>query len=139
MLPALVFVLAWLPAAACAETLTIATYNIENYLLADRMTADGYRTGYPKPEAEKEALRTVIRGLNADVLILQEMGPRPFLDELQRDLRAGGMDYPIAGLAEAADPNRHVAILSRRPLKQITTHADIEFRYFGVREKVKRG
>ena len=35
-----------------AETLTIATYNIENYGPADRVTKAGYRKDYPKPEAE---------------------------------------------------------------------------------------
>src|SRR3954464_10987169 len=82
-----------------AETLTIATYNIENYGPADRMTEAGYRKDYPKPEAEKRALRTVIRGLGADVLVLQEMGGQPYLDELQRDLKTAGCDYPFAALA----------------------------------------
>ncbi len=125
--------------AARAETLTIATYNIENYVPANRLTEAGYRQDYPKPEAEKQALRTVIRGLDADVLVLQEMGPAPFLEELQRDLRGEGIDYPVARLAEAADPDRHLAVLSRRPLQSVTTHAELEISYFGTRETVKRG
>ena len=44
---------------AFAETLTIATYNIENYGPANRMTEAGYRKDYPKPESEKAALRSV--------------------------------------------------------------------------------
>ena len=63
--------------AAHAETLTIATYNIENYGPANRMTEAGFRKDYPKPEAEKQALRGVIRALNADVIVLQEMGGQP--------------------------------------------------------------
>jgi endonuclease/exonuclease/phosphatase family metal-dependent hydrolase len=122
-----------------AETLTIATYNIENYGPANRLTAAGYRKEYPKPEAEKQALRAVIRGLNADVVVLQEMGPQAYLDELQRDLKREGLDYPAAVLAGAADADRHVAILSRRPLRNITTHTDLEFAYFDGKEKVKRG
>ena len=61
---------------ARAETLTVATYNVENYVAADRMTETGYRKDYPKPELEKRALRRVIRALAADVVVLQEMGPR---------------------------------------------------------------
>ena len=122
-----------------AETLTIATYNIENYVSANRITEAGYRKDYPKPEPEKRALRAVIRALNADVLVLQEMGAQPYLDELQRDLKTEGLDYPHAALAVAADADRHVALLSRRPLKAVTTHADLEFTYFGAKEKVKRG
>ena len=134
-------VLGWLAcvAAVHAETLTFATYNIENYGPANRMTEAGYRKDYPKPEAEKRALRTVLRALNADVLVLQEMGGQVYLDELRRDLKSEGLDYPHAALATASDADRHVALLSRRPLKGVTTHTDLDFAYFGGREKVKRG
>lgn len=124
---------------ARAETLTIATYNIENYVAADRMTEAGYRKDYPKPEPEKRALRTVIHGLGADVLVLQEMGDQPYLDELRRDLKSEGCDYPHAALASAADADRRVAILSKRPLKAVTTHTDLKFGYLGGTETVKRG
>lgn len=122
-----------------AETLTIATYNVENYGPANRMTEAGYRKDYPKPEPEKRALRQVIRGLNADVLVLQEMGGQPYLDELRRDLKTDGIDYAHAALATAADADRHIAVLSRRPLVKVTTHTDLEFAYFGAKEGVKRG
>jgi endonuclease/exonuclease/phosphatase family metal-dependent hydrolase len=135
ILPILVFVASTLH----AERVTIATYNIENYGPADRVTAAGYRKDYPKPEAEKDALRRVIRELNADVLVLQEMGARPYLDELQRDLRAEGCDYPYAALATGPDVDRHIALLSRRPLIRAATASDLEFMYFGGREQVKRG
>ena len=122
-----------------AETLTVATYNVENYVVADRMVAGTYRQGYPKPEAEKLALRTVIRALNADVLALEEMGPRPYLDELQHDLAREGLAYPYAELLEAADADRHVAVLSRRPFAVVAKHTDLTFPYFGAKETVKRG
>ena len=121
------------------ETLTVATYNIENYVAAGRRIEEVYRPAYPKPEAAKAALRRVIRALDADVLALQEMGPAPYLEELRRDLRAEGVDYAHAALAEAADPDRHVAVLSRRPLTRVRTVADLSFRYFAGREQVKRG
>jgi endonuclease/exonuclease/phosphatase family metal-dependent hydrolase len=121
-----------------AELLTIATYNVENYGAANRMTADGFRPDYPKPEAQKKALREVIRSLGADVLVLQEMGPQPYLAELQRDLAAEGCHFPYVALATAADAERHVAVLSRRRLQQAVT-MDLQFRYFGERERVKRG
>ena len=135
----LLVVVAGLAFAQTTETLTIATYNIENYVVANRMTGEGYRKEYPKPEAEKRALRAVIRALHADVLMLQEMGPRPYLDELQRDLRAEGLEYPFVALAEAADADRHIAVLSRRPLTGVKTHTDLEFKYFSTTETVKRG
>lgn len=126
-------------AAIRAEPVTVATYNVENYGSANRMTEAGYRQDYPKPEAQKQALRAVIRGLNADVLVLQEMGGPSHLEELRRDLRTEGFEYPHVALASAADEARRLAILSRRPLRSVVTHADLQFKYFGANETVKRG
>jgi endonuclease/exonuclease/phosphatase family metal-dependent hydrolase len=128
-----------LAGAAPGGSLTFATYNVENYGPADRVTEAGYRKAYPKPEAEKAALRRAIGALQADVLVLQEMGPRPYLEELRRDLRTEGCDYPHAAVADAADADRRVAVLSRRPLRAVRTHTDLRFAYFGAREPVKRG
>jgi len=125
---------------AKAELVTIATYNVENYLAADRVIDRTYRQAYPKTEAAKQALRTVIRSLNADILALEEMGAQPYLEELQRDLASEGLAYPHAELLEnSADPDRHVAVLSRRPFDAVTKHADLTFSYFGKKEAVKRG
>lgn len=122
-----------------ADQLTIATYNVENYGPANRLTEAGYRKDYPKPEPEKRAVRRVIQAIGADLLVLQEMGPEAYLRELQRDLRNEGCDYAHAAIGTATDPARVVAILSRRPLRRVTVHDDLEFSYFGTRERVKRG
>lgn len=136
-----IFGLAWalLLAEPQAASLRVATYNIENYGVANRVTEAGFRRDYPKPEAEKAALRAVVAKLNADVLILQEVGPRLYLDELQRDLAKEGWRYPFAALVEADDADRHVAMLSRiRPIG-VTPHVELDFKYLGERAKVKRG
>jgi endonuclease/exonuclease/phosphatase family metal-dependent hydrolase len=122
-----------------AELLTVATYNVENYLATDRVVDRTYRQDYPKPEEAKQALRTVIRALNADVLALEEMGSRPYLEELQRDLAREGVAYPYAELLEAADADRHLAVLSRRPFTAVTKYTDLQFPYFNAKETVKRG
>jgi endonuclease/exonuclease/phosphatase family metal-dependent hydrolase len=141
MLGALRFLLCsfWILGVARAETLTIATYNIANYNLTDRMAEGVYRPQYPKPESEKAALRQVIRGLGADVLALQEVGGEAFLRELQRDLRGEGCDYPFSALLIAGDEPRHVAVLSRRPLVRVERHLDLTFNYLGSRGTVRRG
>ena len=122
-----------------AAPLTVATYNVENYTLADRMTADGYRTEYPKSEASKQALRAVIRAIDADVLVMQEMGPAPYLRELQRDLRAEGLDYAFADQVEAADEVRQLAVLSKIAPKAVVRHGTLKFPFNGRDERVKRG
>jgi len=122
-----------------AETLKIATYNVENYVATNRMTEAGYRQDYPKPEVQKSALRSVIRRLDADVLVLQEMGAQAYLDELRRDLTFDGLAYPHAFLLRGPDADRHIAVLSKRALTSVTPHTDLVFSYFGASEKVKRG
>ena len=122
-----------------AAPLTVATYNVENYTLADRMTADGYRTEYPKSEASKQALRAVIRAIDADVLVMQGMGPAPYLHELQRDLRAEGLDYAFADQVEAADEVRQLAVLSKIAPKAVVRHGTLTFPFNGRDERVKRG
>ncbi|MEN9661440.1 MAG: hypothetical protein RL324_389 [Verrucomicrobiota bacterium] len=134
--------LVWIVIAAAicrGETLTIATYNVENYGSVGRMTTAGYRTDYPKPEKEKSALRGVIRALGADVLVMQEMGDAPYLEELALDLRAEGLDYPHRVLLDGPDGERHVAVMSRRPLKRVVPHTDLTFAYLGATATVKRG
>jgi len=135
------FGLAWALAVtlAPAETLRIATYNVENYGAADRVIAAGYRRDYPKPESAKTALRAVIRSLGADVLVLQEMGGPAHLEELRRDLRSEGCDYAFGTVLAADDEHRHLAVLARvRPLT-VATHGDLTFRYRGGEGRLKRG
>ena len=46
----------WLALAGWAQALTVATYNVENYTIANRMVEGVYRQAYPKPEKERAAL-----------------------------------------------------------------------------------
>ncbi|HEY8995041.1 MAG TPA: endonuclease/exonuclease/phosphatase family protein [Lacunisphaera sp.] len=125
--------------AVVAQALTVATYNVENYTLANRMVDGVYREAYPKPEKERVALRQVIGAIAPDVLAVCEMGPQPFLDEFQRELKQAGLNYPHAVLLDAADADRHVAVLSKVPFKEVRRHADLPYTYFGKPERVKRG
>lgn len=134
---------AWLagPAASAGDALVVATYNLRNYTLADRRVEDGYRPEYPKPEAEKAALRAVIRALDADLLALQEIGGAPYLAELRRDLASEGLHYPYGEAMLAADEARGLGVLSRVPLGRVTAHRDLLARRRGEKtpEPVRRG
>lgn len=129
--------LVFFSALRAADTLTLATYNVQNYTLEDRqLTANGgFRPGYPKPEVEKAALRAVIRALNADVIALQEVGGASFLEELRRDLATEGIRYPYGAAMLAADEKRGLAVLSRVPLGEVTEHRDL----VGVRAGANKG
>ena len=137
LLPLLWVCLAALP--IMGERVRVATYNVENYTLANRMVDGIYRVDYPKPEVEKAALRSIIREVRPDVLAVQEMGPMPFLEELQRDLRREGLDFPYLALLTEADPVRKIGVLSRIPFVEVIPHNDLDFPYLDGREQVKRG
>jgi len=126
-------------AVLASAALTVAAYNVENYTVADRMVDGVYRPAYPKPEKEKAALRQVIAGIAPDILAVEEMGPQPFLDDFQRELKQAGQDYPHTALLEAADADRHVAVLSKVPFKEVRRHAGVAITYFGQKDVVKRG
>jgi endonuclease/exonuclease/phosphatase family metal-dependent hydrolase len=129
----------WLALAGWVQALTVATYNIENYTIANRMVEGVYRQAYPKPEKERAALAQVIGAMKPDVLAVCEMGPPAFLAEFQSELKLAGQNYPYAVLLEAADADRHVAVLSKVPFKEVKQHTDLTYPYFGQTERVKRG
>ena len=129
----------WLVLVGWAHALTLATYNVENYTVADRMVEGVYRPAYPKPEKERAAVTRVIAGIAPDILAVQEMGTQAYLDDFQRELRAAGQDFRHAVVLDAADPDRHVALLSKLPFKEVRRHAAVPVLYFGKHELVKRG
>ena len=128
-----------LASSAWGENVRVATFNLRNYLSTDRLVEGVYRKDYPKPEREKEALYAVVRAVNPSILAVQEMGEKSYLLELQRDLRSIGVNFPHTVLLRGADPERHLAILSKRPFQTVARHDELTFSYFGAPERVKRG
>ncbi len=128
----------WSVVPLVGEPPRIATWNVANSGPTGRVTAAGYRSDYPKPEAEKAALRAVLRRLDAEVVALQEMGPPAYLAELARDLAREGLVYPHRAIAEDGEPRRN-ALLSRRPLRAVRTHHEVEFSHLGQPTRLRRG
>jgi endonuclease/exonuclease/phosphatase family metal-dependent hydrolase len=121
------------------EELRIATYNLRNYLVMDRMVAGSWRPAYPKPENEKMILRQIIGEAAPDILIVQEIGTVDFLEELRADLSREGVHFDYAVHMRGADEDRHLAVLSTRLPTEVVKHQDLDFKYFDSRETVKRG
>lgn len=119
--------------------LRIASYNLNNYLVMDRRVSNQWRPNYPKPEAEKTVVREVIRQSDPDILIVQEIGPLEYLEELRRDLIREGLHYSYAVHLEGPDPERHIALLSKLAPQEVTKHTNLDFKYLNRRERVKRG
>ena len=125
-----------------AEKIRVASFNLQNYLIMDRVVEGKWKRDYPKPEKEKRALRAILKEVNADIVAFQEMGKRPFLNELWMDLNVtNGPIYPHAIWMPAGDPEevRHLALFSKIPFRAIKMHRDIEFPYFGGRKTPDRG
>lgn len=136
----LISVLCLLTLHLFGRTIRVATYNLGNYLVTDRMVNKRYSKMYPKPESEKEAIHKIIAIHQPDILILQEMGEDPFLKELQVDLKTLKLDYPYTYLAKGADNIRHIAVLSKEPFINATSYNQLNYKFLkNDKMPVRRG
>ena len=137
MRPLCLLLLGWgcltAPAPLAADTFSIATYNVENYLAAP---VPG-RTA--KPEEAKARVRDTLLIVRADVVALQEMGSTNALLQLRGALRADGLDYPHWEHVTGHDTNIHVAVLSRLPIVARRPHTNDSFLLDDRRFRVSRG
>jgi endonuclease/exonuclease/phosphatase family metal-dependent hydrolase len=129
----------WLSGTAiCQEAVTFAHYNIENYLEMNRREGSQAAFG-PKPEREKKALVRIIKEIHPDVLGVAEMGPPDQFEEFQKRLKEAGLEYPFTEYVSGADPNRHLALLSRFAIVERHSAKALFFDLNGQREPVERG
>lgn len=121
------------------DTLRIATYNVENFFdrYDDPYTRDSQiQIGTaPKPASELWQLARVIREVNADVLALQEVENKNFLEEFN-DAYLDNLGYENVVLIEGNSSYNQgrgidVAILSRLPVLSATTY---QYRKFPMGE-----
>lgn len=120
-----------LPAAA--PTFTIATFNLENYVI------DPGANRPVKSQAARAKVRESIRTLNADVLGVQEVGGTNALEELRSNLKAEGLEYPHSEIVFGFDTNIQVAVLSKFPFSSRRPHAREGFLLNGRRFRMTRG
>ena len=116
-----------------AETFSVATFNLENYLDAPA----GARPS--KSEASKAKVRESILAIKPEVLALQEIGGTNALLELRSSLKSAGLDYPQWELVSGFDTNIHVSVLSRFPFTARRPHTNEGFLLNGRRFRVGRG
>ncbi len=113
-------------------------YNVENYLEMNRR--QGGRIGIaPKPEGEKNALVRIIKEIHPDILGVAEMGPPDQFEEFQNRLKEAGLNLPFSEYVNAADPERHLALLSRFEIVERHSEKALFFDLNGQREPVERG
>jgi len=114
-------------APSIGEEITLATYNILN--LFDEVD-DPYRNDEnttTKPREELERVAKAIRNLNADVLAMEEVENRWYLDRFL-EVFLPDMGYENVVLYEGNDVRGiDVCLVSRLPVGRVTSHRHLRF------------
>ena len=101
---------------ASSNTVVIASYNIENYLMTPRWVDGHYRSNAGKPVSEKEAVAKMVAQIHPDILGLMEVGDQRQLNDLTHRLQEAGMTFSDTEYLQGPDQQRHLALLSRFPI-----------------------
>ncbi|HEY0792090.1 MAG TPA: endonuclease/exonuclease/phosphatase family protein [Chthoniobacterales bacterium] len=133
-----ILVVAGLQPVRGEQVVTFAHYNVENYLVLDRRE-HGHVVHAGKPEAEIAPLIRIIQTIHPDLLGVAEMGPPDQFDDFRQRLAAAGLEYPAAEYVQGADPDRHLAFLSKFPILERHSEADAEVILPDHREPMRRG
>jgi endonuclease/exonuclease/phosphatase family metal-dependent hydrolase len=133
----LVLIAATLPALAQAAELTIATFNAEFLtrprvhvkfdLPFDLKTAEDVAMWDDPAFRDQKfaegaaAVAAVVADINADIVVLTEVGDRRDVNELNAAIGAGGVSYPHVEVCDCTDTYtmQHVAVLSKIPLMDV--------------------
>ena len=115
----------------------VCSWNVHNYCVANRPINGKWRE-HPKPEAEKAELRKTLAAINADVVLLQEMGDEAYLAELRDALAREGLAYPYCAIT-SFDAHVRVAIMSRIKPEKFLDCSDISFEFKGEKVFSPRG
>lgn len=121
------------------DKIVFVAWNLQNFTLEARKDADGRATAPAKPEKSIERIVGTLAGLGPDIVGLCEIGSRRDLAELQSRLKRAGADLPHAVWVEAADKERHLALLSRFPIPAEEHETEAAFLLGGIRQRVQRG
>ena len=107
------------------NSITIGTYNVRN-LFDPADVRPGTRTPV-KSDRSKDALAETITRTDADVVTLQECSSKETLDKF---MQTRGLDkvYPHVAYVPGNDRRGiNVAIISKYPFTEVTSHADVKF------------
>jgi endonuclease/exonuclease/phosphatase family metal-dependent hydrolase len=122
-----------------AQEIVVASYNVENYVSASpKGPGDKYATR-AKPEKSVEALIRIIKDINPDILGVCEMGSPERFEDFKKRLKEAGLGYVDSEYLQAADEDRHLALVSRFPIIARNSRGDVPYELSGQPEKVKRG
>lgn len=120
--------------------LRFITYNVRNWLVSEQPASNGKNGGKrSKPEEEKAAVISLLKGPVPDVVGLCEIGTAEDLAEIQQRLRDAGVELPHSHYSGGSDPVRHLGLLSRFPIVQTERPQDTEYKIRGKTFSMNRG
>lgn len=122
------------------QKVTFCSWNLRNWLNIGRSEAERPKGGPKlKDSAEIEATISMLADIRPDLLGLCEMGSAEDLAALQKGLKRRGIDLPHTEWVRAADPDRHVALLSRWPITARASQSDLSYVLDHAELPVQRG
>ena len=127
------------PAPAKIPDVTFVAWNVRNYRLQPVKDRGGKIT---TPAKEADSVKAVVRtlvSLRPDIVGLSEIGTRQDLAHLQRKLKESGLDLPHRTWVDGVDRERHLALLSRFPLREVRHDTKSGFQLGGLPHRVQRG
>lgn len=125
--------------AAPPSEVTFVAWNVRNYRQAEVKDSDGKVTTPAKdPDAVQAVIGTLV-SLHPDIIGLSEMGSRGDLEHLQKSLKKAGLDLPHSTWVDGSDKERHLALLSRFPLREARHDTESTFQLGGLPHRVQRG
>lgn len=113
------------------------SFNVGAYGHMDR-TGNGQADNF-KPDAEREAVLSIITDTNPDILALQEMGGPNVFKQFRDDLSAAGLEYPFHELLQRDHAEKNLALLSRYPIISAYHHTNDTFSIGDAQVPVQRG
>lgn len=128
------------PAADEPPHVNFVAWNLRNYL--HTVTAPAVRAPRdtkPKPAEEVAAITQIVLSLRPDIFGVCEMGGRDDLAALQQRLKDAGLDLPHSEWVEAADTERHLALLSRFPIAARQPQTKLSYLLDETKLPVQRG
>lgn len=129
---------ALVPEMGAEQTVTFVHYNLENYLVMDRRE-HGRVVHEGKPEVEVVPLVRILQEIHPDLLGVAEMGPPDQFRDFRQRLAAAGVDFVDEEYVQGADPDRHLAFLSRFPITARHSQGNVPIDLPDHPESMRRG
>ncbi len=125
--------------SALPDGVRFVAYNVQNWLTMDRQVDGRSQKGSPKPEKERNAVISLIRSQEPDVIGLCEIGAESDVSEIQTMLEAAGHPMPHFHISGGGDTVRRLALISKHPIVSTKTRDNLDYRLNGKEYAMQRG